>query len=210
MIDQIAGPLPAARSARRFHFAELTRQYHPRLIQALYNLINGGLTIGLLAGVAHLTGSAYVFPSLGATAFLLFSSPKTRSASPRNILLGHLIGATTGWASLVLFGLLDAPPALQAGVDWPRIGAAALSVGMTGALTLLLDAPHPPAGATTLIVSLGLMPHLWQIPVLMTAVLLLTAQGFLINRLAGIDHSLWDRADDSSRPLIPSGSITTS
>jgi CBS domain-containing membrane protein len=106
-------------------------------------------------------------------------------------------------ALLVLFGLLDAPPALVSGVDWPRIGAVALSVGATGALTLLLDAPHPPAGATTLIVSLGLMPHLWQLPILMTAVLLLTAQGFVINRLAGIDYPLWDREDDSSIALIP-------
>lgn len=204
MIDQIAGPLPAPRSVRRFHFAELTRQYHPRLIQVLYNLVNGGLTIGLLAGVAHLTGSPFIFPSLGATAFLLFSSPKNRSALPRNILLAHLMGAMMGWISLTLFGLLDAPPAMLAGVDWPRIGAVILSVGGTAALTQLLDAPHPPAGATTLIVSLGLMPHLWQLPVLMAAVLLLTAQGFVINRLAGIDYPLWDRADDSAPiPLIP-------
>lgn len=198
MIDQIAGPLPAPRSSRRLHLAALARHYNPRLITALYSLVNGGFTIGLLAGIAYLTGSPFIFPSLGATAFLLFSTPKSRSASPRNILLGHLTGATTGWASLAFFGLLDAPPALLAGVDGPRIGATALSLGATAALTLLLDAPHPPAGATTLIVSLGLMPHLWEILVLMAAVLLLTAQGFVINRLAGIDYPVWDAAGGDS------------
>lgn len=208
MIDQVAGSLPAPRSSRRFHLAELTRRYNSRLVLALYNLVNGGLTIGLLAGIAHLTRSPFVFPSLGPTAFLLFYSPRARSASPRNVLLGHLIGATMGWASLALFGLLDAPPALLAGVDESRVGAAALSVGGTGALMLLLDAPHPPAGATTLIVSLGLMPHLWQIPVLMASVLLLTAQGLVINRLAGIDYPLWDAAEcsaDSSRLRTETG-----
>ena len=47
------------------------------------------------------------------------------------------------------------------------------------------------AGATTLIISLGLMPQFWQIPVLMGAVLLLMAQAFLINRLAGIQYPYW-------------------
>ena len=203
MIDQIAGP--RAGRAKRAEVprlgadAAVPSQTHRGALQPRQT---GGLTIGLLAGVAHLTGSPFIFPSLGATAFILFSSSKARSASPRNI-LGHLTGATTGWVSLALFGLLDAPPAFLSGVDWPRIGAVALSVGATGALTLLLDAPHPPAGATTLIVSLGLMPHLWHIPVLMAAVLLLTAQGSVINRLAGINYPLWDRADRLLNPPAP-------
>ncbi|HBL29661.1 MAG TPA: HPP family protein, partial [Acidobacteria bacterium] len=82
-------------------------------------------------------------------AFLLLYAPGSRAASPRSTLLGHLSGALTGWLSLAAFGLLDAPPALVAGVDWPRVGAAALSLGGTSALMVLLDAVHPPAGATT-------------------------------------------------------------
>ena len=51
--------------------------------------------------------------------------------------------------------------------------------------------PHPPAGATTLIVSLGILREPEQFAVLMLAVVLLVAQGFAINRLAGIDYPLW-------------------
>jgi len=51
--------------------------------------------------------------------------------------------------------------------------------------------PHPPAGATTLIVSLGILREPWQLAVLMLAVVLLVAQGFVINRLAGLDYPLW-------------------
>jgi len=51
--------------------------------------------------------------------------------------------------------------------------------------------PHPPAGATTLIVSLGILARPEQLAVLMIGVVLLLAQGFVINRLAGLDYPLW-------------------
>lgn len=168
------------------------RRDRPVVGLALFNLAGGGLSIGLLAAVAHFFHSSFLFPSLGPTAFLLFSTPTARVASPRNTLLGHLIGALAGWLSLAAFGLLHAPPALVAGVDWPRAGAAALSLGGTSALMLLLDAVHPPAGATTLIVSLGLMPSLWQIPVLLGAMVLLLGQAWVLNRLVGVESPLWD------------------
>ncbi len=150
---------------------------------ALFQLVGGGLSLGVVATVAHFFASSFLFPSLGPTAFLLLYAPGSRAASPRSTLLGHLIGALAGWLSLAVFGLLDAPPALVAGVDWPRVGAAALSLGGTSALMVLLDAVHPPAGATTLIVSLGLMPSLWQVPILLGAMLLLIGQALLLNRL---------------------------
>jgi hypothetical protein len=42
-----------------------------------------------------------------------------------------------------------------------------------------------------LIVSLGILHQPWQLAVLMLAVTLLVVQGFVINRLAGIDYPLW-------------------
>jgi CBS domain-containing membrane protein len=51
--------------------------------------------------------------------------------------------------------------------------------------------PHPPPGATTLIVSLGILHKPEQLLVLMLAVVLLTVQGFVINRLAGIPYPVW-------------------
>ena len=63
--------------------------------------------------------------------------------------------------------------------------AAALSLGLTAGLMVLLKSPHPPAGATTLIVSLGILTRPSQLLLLMAAVVLLTLQAIAINRLAG-------------------------
>ncbi|HEX2027928.1 MAG TPA: HPP family protein [Nitriliruptorales bacterium] len=47
-----------------------------------------------------------------------------------------------------------------------------------------LKVPHPPAGATTLIVSLGILRTPLDLAGLMAAVVLLVVQGFVINRVA--------------------------
>jgi CBS domain-containing membrane protein len=176
---------------RRLQLSELIKFHNSTVVLAIFSLINGFISIALMSIVALLTRSPFVFPSLGPTAFLFFYTPTAPPASPRNTICGHLIGALAGWGSLAIFGLTTAPPALATGVVWPRVGAAALSLSLTGAMMVLCKVPHPPAGATTLIVSLGLMPHLWQIPILMAAVVLLTVQAIVINRLAGIDFPLW-------------------
>jgi len=201
---------PALRMLRRFRFTVLVRSHDPTRTLALFGLVNGTMSIGLLALVALATGSPFIFPSLGATAFLQFHQPTAVTASPRNTLVGHLIGASVGWLCLAAFGLLDTPSAMAEGVTWARVGATALSLGGTSALMVLFNVIHPPAGATTLIVSLGLMPHLWQIPVLLGAVLMLTGQAFLINRLAGIRYPLWKiREQGASPPTLRSSRPVT-
>ncbi len=95
------------------------------------------------------------------------------------------------YVSLWMTGLNTAGPAL-AEVTIPRIIAAALSLGLTSSLMVLLKAPHPPAGATTLIVSLGLITQPWQLLLLLIAVAVLTPIAFAINRLAGIPYPVWN------------------
>lgn len=107
-----------------------------------------------------------------------------------------------GWSSLALFGLRDIGPAISIGVSEPRIAAAALSLGLTSGLMVFLKAPHPPAGATTLIISLGILRSTGQMAVLMAAVVLLTLQAIAINRLAGLPYPLW-AARESSRESPP-------
>ncbi|MEX0606343.1 MAG: HPP family protein [Marinobacter sp.] len=183
---------------RALHLERLLSRYPPEMVMAIFNLVNSGISIALVAIVALVTQEAFIFPSLGATAFILFHVPLAQPASPRNVLCGHFIGAIMGLVGLYLFGLQDAPSAFLTGVDPARVGAAAVAIGLTGCLMVALNMVHPPAGATALIVALGLMPDPGQLPILMAAVLLLLVHAFVVNRLAGIAYPLW-----SSRPLNP-------
>lgn len=177
--------------ARRLRIPYLLERHSSTTVMGLFSLVNGVISIGLMAGAAWVTGSAFVFPSLGPTAFLFFYTPTLASAAPRNTIFGHLIGALAGYLALVVFGLTEAEPALASAVTLPRVGAAALSLGLTSGLMVWFKVPHPPAGATTLIVSLGILRTPTDLAVLMLAVALLTVQGYLINRAAGIDYPRW-------------------
>jgi CBS-domain-containing membrane protein len=182
--------------ARRARLSALVERHNSTFVLGLFAFLNGLIAIGVMALVALVTGEPFVFPSLGPTAFLLFYTPLLAAASPRNTLGGHAIGAAAGYLSLVVFGLTDAAPALATSVTGARVGAAALSLGLTSGAMVWARVPHPPAGATTLIVSLGILREPEQLVVLMLAVVLLVVQGFVINRLAGIPYPVW-------RPIAP-------
>jgi CBS-domain-containing membrane protein len=177
--------------ARRARLTSLTDRHDSTFVLGLFAMVNGLIAIGMMASVALVTGQPFVFPSLGPTAFLLFYTPLVAAASPRNTVGGHAIGAVSGYLALVVFGLTEAAPALATSVTGARVGAAALSLGLTSGAMVWARVPHPPAGATTLIVSLGILREPEQLAVLMVAVLLLVVQGFVINRLAGIPYPLW-------------------
>ncbi len=112
-------------------------------------------------------------------------------ASLRNTLIGHLVVVLAGALSRAIFGLLDHPSILQEGVTLARIGAAALSMALTGAVLLLLKSSHPPAGASVLIVSLGLLQTPLELMMLMLGVLLLTIVAWILNRMAGVPVPVW-------------------
>ena len=169
----------------------LLQHFPSRVVWAVYVCINGFITIGLLALLALVTGSPFVFPSLGPTAYLFFFSPVAESSSPRNTILGHGIGLICGYAAFLLTVASSPPFGMHPGVHGPRVLAAALSLSATGALMALFRVSHPPAGATTLIVSLGIISQPKELVIIEVAVILLTVQAFAINRLAGIPYPLW-------------------
>ncbi len=177
--------------AKRARIPTLVQRHDSTTVLGLFAFVNGVIAIGIMSVVALVTDAPFVFPSLGPTAFLLFYTPMLPASSPRNCVIGHAIGAAAGYLSLVAFGLTNNAPALVEGVTGGRVGAAALSLGLTSGVMVWLRSPHPPAGATTLIVSLGILRKPVDLLVLMVAVVLLVAQAYVINRLAGIDYPRW-------------------
>lgn len=176
---------------RRARLPSLVERHDSIIVMGVFAFVNGCLAIAVMSAGALATGSPLVFPSLGPTAFLHFYTPMAPAASPRNTLCGHAVGVVAGVAALAIFGLSDAGPALSTGVTAARVGAVALSLGLTSGVMVWLRVPHPPAGATTMIISLGILTDGGHLVVLMLAVVLLTAQAWGINRLAGVPYPAW-------------------
>ena len=148
-------------------------------VACLLALVVSGLT-------AYAFKQPLLFPSLGPTALLFFEQPLAQPSSPRNTLMGYLVAVLAGALSLAIFGLLDHPSILAEGVTLARTGAGALSLALTGAVLLLLRCSHPPTGATTLIVSLGLLQTPLEMTMLMVGVVILTVAVWVINRTLGV------------------------
>lgn len=176
---------------RRLRLDSLLQHFPPRLVRSVYVFVNGFVTIAVLALLALVSRNPFVFPSLGPTAYLLFFSPLAKASSPRNTILGHAVGLICGYGAFVITGAGAMPFGVHPGIFWPRILAAALSLSVTGAVMVLLGVSHPPAGATTLIVSLGIISKPSELVVIEVAVFLLVTQALLINRLAGLPYPLW-------------------
>jgi CBS-domain-containing membrane protein len=177
--------------ARRFGMHYLVGHPSERAIWAAFTFVNSFLTIAILAALAMIVRAPFVFPSLGPAAFLFFFVPRSPAATPRHAIYGHAIGLICGYGALLMFGLQHEPSAMTGALDAPRVLAAALSLALTGVLMIAFKAVHPPAGATTLIVSLGIVTTPWHLVIIECAVALLTLQAIIINRHAGIDYPLW-------------------
>jgi CBS domain-containing membrane protein len=158
---------------------------------AVYTALGSLLAIAVAGGAAWASGEPLVFPSLGATAFLIFETPTAEVGTPRNTVIGHAVGIAAAALALAVFGLYGEPSAFEGEVDAARAGAIAASVALTGGALRLLRAAHPPAGATTIIVSSGLLDTAGQMLAVGVGVVLLTAAGWLLNRALGVPAPVW-------------------
>ncbi|GAA6619515.1 HPP family protein [Scytonema sp. NUACC26] len=146
-------------------------------------LASGGLMllVGLLGLASH---QPLIFPSLGPTAFLQAEQPEQPSAKFYNVVVGHLLGLGAGLLAVKLLGADNAPSVLGTAQLAPvRVWAAVLA-GMLNMLAgLLLNASHPPAAATTLLVALGgFKPNLHSVVIIIIGVLIVAVGGEMLRR----------------------------
>lgn len=157
-----------------------------------------GILIGVLGLFAWVTGNPLVFPSLGPTAFLLARSREGPVVADRRVVGGHAIGVAAG---LLAHHLVAPEAALSVSVPaystaMLRLAvAAALSVALTSVVMLLADANHPPACATTLIVSLGILPTVWTGVIIVGAVVALVAFHELAMKSAVVARRALEQSD---------------
>jgi hypothetical protein len=140
------------------------------------------LVLAVAGCVGLLLHQPWLFPSLGPTAMLFFESPDQESARPLNTLIGHVVGILVGLGCLWMFGMSGGT---SRWIDH-RIRRGRNAVGRHDNARADTSPPaHPPAGASTLIVSLGILTSPSQLLSMVGAVALIIVVGWGGNALLG-------------------------
>lgn len=163
----------------------LSRQPWATLVpDDLWAPVTGALLIfvvGVLGLAAH---RPWVFASLGPTAYLHAENPEHRSSRFYNTVVGHLVALGSGFFALWVLNAWNAPDVMATGdLTMVRVAASTIAIGVTILLVLALRASHQPAGATTLLVTLGTFQKFNDAIVVIVGVVLIAAIGEPIRRL---------------------------
>ncbi|MDQ7092420.1 HPP family protein [Desulfosporosinus sp. PR] len=135
--------------------------------------------LGAFAGIIAIVLLCHKFDlpivaSFGASAVLIYGVPDAPLSQPRNVILGHIISASIGVATYMLFGLTWWSPAL---------GTALALVAI-----MLTKTTHPPGGATALFAVLSkAQPSYILNPIAVGAVTMVLI-GLLVNNLSPNRH----------------------
>ncbi|UTF53826.1 HPP family protein [Natronosalvus rutilus] len=122
--------------------------------------LHTGLLLAVTGTLAWLSGLPLLFPSLGPSAFVLALFERSEATRPRRVVGGHLIGVVAGLLAYhVVAGDSAMTVAYEPGsLEGLRLATSGvLATTATAGGMLATDTRHPPACATTLIVSLGLL-----------------------------------------------------
>lgn len=135
-----------------------------------------GILFAVLGLIAWISGQPFIFPSLGPSAFILAFERRGKQAEMYRIVGSHLIGGVAGYLAHSMLAAGFAFPATPAGLSAAGLGLALsgiLSIVLTSWGMILTDTIHPPACATTLIVSLGLLSTPVQVAIIVVSVVIL-------------------------------------
>jgi CBS-domain-containing membrane protein len=173
----------------------LLRNLKNRKILRIIFLFTAGVTaLGTITVMAYLTNLMLLFPPLGPSAFILFHTPLAETASPRNVVLSHTLALLAGLGSLALMGLVfpDAAVHTTAGLNWAKVVAIALAMGLASMAMVVLGCVHPPAAATALIAAMGFLSNLVQVGGVLIAVIILVLEAVAFNRIfGGLPYPFW-------------------
>lgn len=184
----------------RWSIPSLLAARDERRLISLVAAANGGIAILIISALARLIDLPLLFPALGPSAFILFSSPFSRAAAPRSVILGHFSAIAAGVAVWHFVTLICGTPVSLDMSGWPILASASLALAASCVLLVWLACPHAPACATALIVALGAANGWSDLLGMASGVVLLTAQAVLISRIAGINVPIWfPRPNEASR-----------
>lgn len=127
-----------------------------RLPHAVWAPLAAGALMLLAGGLGLIVGQPWLFPSLGPTAFLQVETPDQPASRFYNTVVGHAVGIVAGFLAVLALRAGQAPPLFATHQLVPvRVWASVLAIVLSMLGIALLRATHPPAAATTLLISLG-------------------------------------------------------
>jgi hypothetical protein len=152
--------------------------------EPVWGPVAGGLMLAIVGAVGLLVGRPWLLPSLGPSAALAAEMPAHPATRPWNTFMGHVGGLIAGFAGVFLAGAAGQPSVLTDHVLVPpRVLASVIAIALTILIGGLLKASHPPAAATTLLVSLGSIKTLEDSLNLVAGAALITVVGFLFREV---------------------------
>lgn len=145
----------------------------------------------ILGALSWVTGLGFLLPSLGPSIFLLATLPDDEMNYPQRIIGGQFIGAIS---AIIAFEILvgqpiagdPIPPRSLLGLR--QVFSTFLATILSTAGMFITDWEHPPAYATTLIISLGFIDDLEGAIIFFAAVLIVTGT----HELFGKRFPIWN------------------
>ena len=165
-----------------------------RIVLIVFVLLEGATALGTITMVAYLTNLPLLFPQLGPSAFILFYTPMSMAASPRNCILSHTMAVVAGLFSIRLLAIIFPEAGLLnfEVMDWHRVAAITLAMGLISVMMIATQSIHPPAAASALIAAMGYLENPFQLLGILSALVLLVLEAFLFNRLlGGLPYPIW-------------------
>jgi len=171
-----------------------------RRVVSLAAAVSGGLSIFIISALAWVADLPILFPALGPTAFLLFSSPFSPASAPRAVVLGHFTCMVVGFVVWQLVTFVSGQPANAELGGWPVLASASAVLAVSCVLLVWLSCPHAPACATGLIIGLGAATDAFSLLGMAAGVVLLTAQAVVINKITGVRAPAWSPRTEEGLP----------
>lgn len=176
----------------------LLARFDEHKVVSAITAVNGGLAILTIGFFSWLTSMPLIFPALGPSAFILFSSPFAKAAVPRNVIMGHMVSLASGYVAWQMVSFMSGYQVRLITGDWPVFCSAAAAMALSSLLMIRLSCPHPPACASGLIVAMGAFGQQWHLLLMALAVVILTFQAVSLNRFAGLQVPIWTKPHDDN------------
>jgi len=131
---------------------EFLRNPRSFIIQSLVATVVVAIILYFVEMLTH----AAIVAALGASTFIVFAIPRSRTAEARRLVGGHVVGVAVG--ALCYFLLLNGV-LRELAIEWEYVSwlVGALAVGLSIFGMTVTNTEHPPAAGT----ALGIIAHGW-------------------------------------------------